>query len=63
MRKNICNITSKKFQKKWKNDEWEEVVKKQSGMGVTIGNKKREVMFRIENLKKWISKKYYGYMD
>lgn len=57
------NMTSKKFLKKSPNDEWFEVVKKQSGLGVSMYNKKREVMFRIGNYKKWISVKYYGYKE
>lgn len=57
------NMTQKKFQKKWSSDEWFEIVKKQSGKGVSMFNKTREMMLRIGNYKKWMSVKYYGYKE
>ncbi len=60
---NNRTLSKKKFNKKHPSDEWEEVVKKQSGFGVSIQNKKREVMFSIGNYKKKMSVKYYGYDD
>ena len=56
-------MTQKKFQKKWPNDEWFEVAKKQSGRRFTIANSKRTVMVSIGNYKKWMSVKYYGHHD
>jgi len=56
-------LTKKKFCKKWPYDEWIEQAKKQSGKGFTIYNKKRLILVGTHNLKKWISKKYYGYEE
>jgi len=57
------SLTKKKFQVKHQNDEWFEIAKKQSGLGVSIFNKGRHVLYSIGNYKKWMSKKYYGDED
>lgn len=55
-------LTQKKFQKKWPSDEWLQKAKKKSGRGFGHG-KDKWVLVAVNNLKKWISVKYYGHAE